>query len=73
MNAPNRCRKQKKCEVLHPETAYSAIEFGDIKEMVEAGINILEIPDINTSERLFEVYLKALRDGTWNTVGKNDE
>lgn len=59
--------------VLHPETAYSAIEFGDIKEMVEAGINILEIPDINTSERLLEVYLKALRDGTWNTGGKNDE
>lgn len=73
MNAPNRCRKQKKCEVLHPETAYSAIEFGDIKEMVGAGINILEIPDINTSERLLEVYLKALRDGTWNTGGKNDE
>ena len=59
--------------VLHPETAYSAIEFGDIQEMVETGISILEIPDTNTSERLFEVYLKALRDGTWNTGGKNDE
>lgn len=97
MNAPNRCRKQKKCEVktingTNRKGYYASIildmieegiltededqnifsvEDDELWEMVETGLQILDNIDIN-EKKLFNVYVKALKDGTWNTGGKNE-